>query len=80
MVLRKEDGGIAVSHLGQFFLEHGAHHQLFFDPHRHGREKAPEPPGGKPVVGLQQALELEVGLVIEGHGRQVGERSGPTPP
>ena len=73
VVFREKDRGLAVSHLGQFFLEQGAHQELFFDPHRHGHQKAPEPPGGKPVVGLQQALELEVGLVIEGHGAQVGE-------
>ncbi len=71
VVLRKEDGRIAGPGLGQFVFEHGAHHELFFDPHRHGHEEAPEPPGGKAVVGLQQALELEVGLVVEGHGGQV---------
>ncbi len=67
----------AIPGLGQFVPEERAHHQLFLDPHRHGHEEAPQAPGGEAVVGLQQPLELEVGLVVKGHRGRFAQLEAP---
>ncbi len=73
VVLREEQRRRTGAHLGQFLPEERAHQQLFLDPHRHGHEKARQSPGRKAVVGLQQALELEIGLVVKGHRGKIAE-------
>ena len=73
VVLGEQQRGVAVAHLGQFLPQERAHHELFLDPDRHGHEEALQAPGREAVVGLQQALELEIRLVVEGHGAQVAE-------
>jgi hypothetical protein len=52
------------------------HPELLFEPQRHRLEKRRQAGGGERQVGLEQALELEPGLVVEGDVIDLGRRGG----
>ncbi len=54
-----------VPDLRQLVQDQALEHQLLLDPDGHGREEGPEATRGEGVIGLEQALELEEGLVVE---------------
>ena len=72
-MLGKQDLRFAVADPGEFILQHPAHEELLLDPCGNGREEALEAFGGESGIGFEQPLELQVGLVVEGDGRQVAE-------
>ena len=63
VVLREDDLARKV----EFLLDVVSHPEFLLDPERHGRDEGTKPRGGEGQVGLQQALELQEGLFIEGH-------------
>src|SRR6266540_7383499 len=46
-------------------------HHLFLDPDWHRGEEGRQSPWGEGIVGLEQTLELEEGLVVEDHRVQL---------
>ena len=62
-------GGIGL----ELFLEQRLLEQLFPEPQRKGLGEGGESAGGKSQIGLQQTLEFEEWLVVEGDVIHVGE-------
>ncbi len=50
----------------QLFREEVLEEKLLAQPQGHGHPEALEPPGGEGDIGLEQALELQERLVVEG--------------
>ena len=73
VVFGKEHGRVPRPQLGQLVLKEFAHQQLLFDPYGNGHQEAAQALRREAVVGLQEALELEDGLVVKGHRAQVGQ-------
>src|SRR5688572_12645846 len=48
-----------------------ARKELVLDPHRHRRDERPPASGGDAQIALEQPLELQERLVVEGNGVQV---------
>ena len=62
---RRQRLGLAARNTGKLGLQETLQIELLLQPHRHGGEERPEPPGGVGKVGLQQTLELDQRLVVE---------------
>ena len=76
MVLGEEKPGpLAIKALdtAELLQDEPLEQQLLLDPDRHGGEEGPEAPRSEGVVRLEQALELEEGLVVEDHRVQLVE-------
>ena len=65
VVLRKENRHIPIPEFGETLADHPLHEQLFLDPDRNGGPEADQSPGRKRIVGFQQSLECQEGLVIK---------------
>ncbi len=79
VVVREEqfrDFPLSVPQFLHFLADEALEEDLFLDPDGDGREEGLQAPGGEDVVGLQEALELEKGLVVEDDGLQVLEADG----
>ena len=48
-------------------IERALGEKLFLEPQRKGLAEAPKPPRGEREVGLDQPIELEQRLLVEGH-------------
>src|SRR5262245_29805517 len=52
---------------GEAAANHAAHHQLFTEPYRHRHDEAADAAGCERQLSLEQALELQQRLIIEGY-------------
>ena len=57
----------------QLLLQEALQEHLLLEPDRHGRHEGPDAARGERQVGLQQALELDQGLVVEGDVAEIAE-------
>ena len=67
VVLRVEKRALIV----QLLTDLPVHEELFLDPEWTGFEKGPEPQWGHMEIGLEDAFELEQGLVVEPYEGEV---------